>query len=151
MSKMSKLTIKSRGQYRNKKGTLVFRYAVSGGPDAMKAYQDAQGEYFTQDATTDEVLYFTTKFCGKTATLVVTEEGKIYPDMSELEQQASFVAQLGGNLGEAMAAEIAKKLASSGPGSAPSKSSSKDDGDGDDEQDEKLDEATAKPAARRRR
>lgn len=148
MSKMSKLTIKSRGQYRNKKGTLVFRYAVSGAPDAMKAYEDAQGEYFTQDATTDEVLYFTTKFCGKTATLVVTEDGKIYPDMSELEQQASFVAQLGGNLGEAMAREIAKKLATSGPGSAPSKSA--DDDESSDE-DEKLDAEPAKPVARRRK
>lgn len=148
MSKMSKLTIKSRGQYRNKKGTLVFRYAVSGAPDAMKAYEDAQGDYFTQDTATDEVLYFTTKFCGKTATLVVTDEGKVYPDMTELEQQASFVAQLGGNLGEAMAREIAKKLATSGPGSAPS--TSKDSAD-DEQDEEKIDAEPAKPVARRRK
>lgn len=145
---MNKLTIKSRGQYRNKKGNIVFRYAVTGNPQAMKAYEEAQGEYYTTDTSTGEVLYFTTRFAGKTATLVVTEELKVYVDMSELEQQASFVAQLGGNLGEAMAREIAKKLASSGPGSAPSKST--DDTETSDE-DEKLDAEPAKPVTRRRR
>lgn len=137
---MNKLTIKSRGQYRNKKGTLVFRYAVSGSPAAMDAYEQAQGDYYTKDTSTDEVLYFTTRFCGKSATLVVTEDLKVYPDMSELEQQASFVAQLGGNLGEAMAAEIARKLAGGSTSSAGKPSTKSDDQDNGSDADEKLDE-----------
>ena len=145
---MNKLTIKSRGQYRNKKGTLVFRYAVTGSPTAMAAYEEAQGEYFTKDTTTDEVLYFTTRFCGKSATLVVTEDLKVYPDMSELEQQASFVAQLGGNLGEAMAAEIARKLAG-GSGASSSKPATKgDESDKQSDEDEKLDEEPPKRSTR---
>ena len=137
---MNKLTIKSRGQYRNKKGTLVFRYAVTGSPTAMAAYEEAQGEYFTKDTTTDEVLYFTTRFCGKSATLVVTEDLKVYPDMSELEQQASFVAQLGGNLGEAMAAEIARKLAGGSSASSSKPATKGDESDNQSEEDERLDE-----------
>lgn len=107
---MKKLKLQSRGQYRNANRKIVFRYAVSGTPDAIKAYEDAQGEYYREDDTTGEPLWFTTSFVGKTGILVVTEDGKIYADTSELEQQASLVAQLGGNLGVAMAAEIARQM-----------------------------------------
>lgn len=117
MSKMIKLNIASRGNYRNKKGTRVFRYAVKGSPDAISAYRDAQGEYFVEDAVSGEVLYFTPRFAGKNATLIVTEEGKVYVDMSELEEQASLIEQFGGNLGQAMADAFAKKLVSGGSAS----------------------------------
>lgn len=117
MSKMNKLNIVSRGNYRNKKGTRVFRYAVKGSPDAISAYRDAQGEYFVEDAVSGEILYFTPRFAGKTATLIVTEEGKVYVDMSELEEQASLIEQFGGNLGQAMADAFAKKLVVGGSAS----------------------------------
>ena len=117
MSKMNKLNIVSRGNYRNKKGTRVFRYAVKGSPDAISAYRDAQGEYFVEDAVSGEILYFTPRFAGKTATLIVTEEGKVYADMSELEEQASLIEQFGGNLGQAMADQFAKKLVTGGSAS----------------------------------
>ena len=107
---MHNLTLSSRGQYRNKKGTLVFRYAVKGSPAAMQAYEDAQGQYHTVDQDTNEVLFFTPRFAGKNATLIVTDEGKVYIDMSELEQQASLISQFGGNLGQAMADAFARKL-----------------------------------------
>lgn len=107
---MFELSIKSVGQYRNKKGTLVFRYEVSGSPSALEAYEEAQGSFYTVDDQTGKPMYFTSRFAGKTAKLVVTEAGKVYVDMSELEQQASLVSQLGGNLGEAMAASIAKRF-----------------------------------------
>ena len=110
MSKMHKLTMSSRGNYRSKKGTKVFRYAVKGSPDAMSAYEEAQGTYYVVDAVSGESLYFTPRFCGKTATLIVTEEGKVYPDMSEFEEQASLIEQFGGNLGQALAEQFAKKF-----------------------------------------
>ena len=114
---MHNLKLTSVGQYRNKKGTLVFRYKVSGSPAALSAYEDSQGEYYTVDDKTGDPLFFTPRFAGKTATLVVTDENRAYVDMSELEQQASMIAQFGGNLGQAMADAFAKKL--SGGGSAP--------------------------------
>ena len=110
MSKNHTLTISSRGNYRNKKGNKVFRYAVKGSPEAMSAYETAQGSYYVVDSVSGESLYFTPRFCGKTATLVVTPEGKVYPDMSEFEEQASLIAQFGGNLGQAIADQVAKKF-----------------------------------------
>lgn len=110
MVKTQKLNLTSRGNYRNKKGTRVFRYAVKGSADAMKAYGEAQGEYLVVDAVSGETLYFTPRFAGKSATLIVTEEGKVYVDMSELEEQASLIEQFGGNLGQAIAAETAKSF-----------------------------------------
>lgn len=121
---MHKLKLSSRGQYRNSKGTMVFRYAVKGNESAMDAFEDAQGEYHVVDQKTAEVLYFTPRFAGKDATLIVTEEGKVYVDMSELEQQASLIAQFGGNLGQAMADAFARKLSG---GSATSKPIAKDE------------------------
>lgn len=108
MVKTHKLNLTSRGNYRNKKGTRVFRYCVKGSADAMKAYESAQGEYYIVDAVSGESLYFTPRFAGKNATLIVTEEGKVYVDMSELEEQASLIEQFGGNLGQAIANETAK-------------------------------------------
>ena len=61
---MHNLKLQSVGQYRNKKGTLVFRYKVSGSPSAMEAFEDAQGEYFVQDQETGDVLYFSGLLTG---------------------------------------------------------------------------------------
>jgi hypothetical protein len=130
---MHKLNLKSAGQYRNKKGTLVFRYEVSGSPSALDAYEESQGQYYTVDDKTNAPMFFTPRFAGKTATLVVTDEGKAYVDMSELEQQASLVAQLGGSLGDAMAAEIAKRFSSNyaSPQTAERKTANVSDGGAD--------------------
>jgi len=116
---MPNLTISARGQYRNKKGTLVFRYAVKGSKAALEAYEDSQGEFYTVDDKTGEPLFFTPRFAGKTATLVVTDEGRAYVDMSELEQQASLISQFGGNLGQAMADAFARQLAGGGSAAKP--------------------------------
>lgn len=113
------LTVESRGQYRNANRKLVYRYAVKGTEAAMARYREAQGEYLREDDTTGELLWFTTNFVGKRGKLVVTADDKIYADTSELEQQASLVAQLGGNLGAAVAAEIARQMVSGGTAPAP--------------------------------
>lgn len=142
---MTKLTIQSRGQYRNKKGNLVFRYAVKGKEADLEKYRDAQGEFLVEDSTTGDPLYFSSRFVGKSCDLIVTDEGKIYADMSELEQQASLVAQFGGNLGQAMADEMARKL--TGRSASPSKGSVKENDD--DDSSEPLDGEKAKPAVRK--
>ena len=94
-----------------------------------KAFEEAQGEYYVQDQETGDVLYFTPRFAGKTATLIVTDEGRVYVDMSELEQQASLISQFGGNLGQAMADAFASKLSGTQPSSVKKPSSVKDDAD----------------------
>ena len=142
---MHYLTLSSRGQYRNKKGTLVFRYAVSGSKAALEAYEDSQGEYYTVDDKSGEPLFFTPRFAGKKATLVVTDEGRAYVDMSELEQQASLISQFGGNLGQAMADAFARSLAG---GTAAPKPAAKPDGP-DGEQDKQPLDSEPKTTARR--
>lgn len=123
---MTKLNLSSRGQYRNKRGTIVFRYAVKGTESALDAFEQAQGEYHVVDQDSGEVLYFTPRFAGKNATLIVTDEGKVYVDMSELEQQASLISQFGGNLGQAMADAFARKM-SGGSASASTKAPATDE------------------------
>jgi hypothetical protein len=115
---MTKLRVESRGQYRKPlTRKVVFRYAVSGSPKAIEAYRDAQGEYYREDDKTGEAMWFSPNFIGKSGTIVVTDDNKVYADTSELEQQASLVSQLGGNLGVAMAAEIAKQMVQQSPSS----------------------------------
>jgi len=75
---MNKLSAECIGNYVSKNGNVVFRYKVTGSAEAMSAYEDAQGEYYTVDDATGNVLWFTTRFAGDKATLVVTDAGKIY-------------------------------------------------------------------------
>ena len=107
---MNKLTAECIGNYVSRNGNVVFRYKVTGSTEAMSAYEDAQGEYYTVDDATGNVLWFTTRFAGDKATLVVTDAGKIYADMSEFHKQASLAKQFGGNLGAELARIGASKL-----------------------------------------
>ena len=104
------LKITFAGSYISKNGNDVFRYHVTGKPDALSAYEDAQGDNYRVD---DEgnVLWFTTRFAGDTGTLVVNgDTGRIYADMSEFRKQASLAKQFGGNLGDQIAAAAVGKL-----------------------------------------
>ena len=107
---MNKLTAECIGNYVSRNGNVVFRYKVTGSAEAMSAYEEAQGEYYTVDDATGNVLWFTTRFAGDKATLVVTDAGKIYADMSEFHKQASLAKQFGGNLGAELAKVAASKL-----------------------------------------
>ena len=100
-----KLKIVKLGSYRSKKGNVVFRYAVTGSPEALAAYKEAQGDFYreNEDGT---VLWFTTRFAGDRNELIITESGKCIADMSAYDAAASISAQYGGNFGQ----EIAKGL-----------------------------------------
>jgi len=108
---MKKLTATLIGQYVNKKGNDVFRYKVTGSPDAMEAYESVQGDYHREDEETGNVLWFSSRFCGDTATLVVNEDtSKVYADMSEFKKIASLSSQFGGALGQEIARQGVSKL-----------------------------------------
>lgn len=112
---MNKLTIECLGMYVSRNGNDTFRYKVSGSPDALSAYEQAQGQYYTVDDVTGDVLWFTTRYAGEKAILVVTDAGKIYPDMSTYAKQASLAKQFGGNLGQELAKSAVAKLIGSTP------------------------------------
>ena len=89
--------------YRSQKGNTVFVYTVKGTESQVEAYKAAQGDNYRE--TEDGVsLWFTTRCIGNTGTLIITEKGKVVPDMSAFEQAASLAKQYGGNFG----AELAK-------------------------------------------
>jgi hypothetical protein len=111
---MNKLTAECLGMYISRNGNETFRYKVSGSPDALAAYEDAQGQYYTVDDATGNVLWFTTRFCGDKATLIVSDKGKIYPDMTAFAKTASLAKQFGGNLGQELARAAASKLIGGG-------------------------------------
>jgi hypothetical protein len=101
--------------YRSKKGNPTFVYSVKGTAEQLDAFKSAQGDFFREDDKTGAPLWFTTRFIGKSAELIITTSGNVVPDMSMFDAQASLAAQYGGNLG----AELAKQAASMLTGNQP--------------------------------
>lgn len=99
--------------YRSQKGNTVFVYTVTGSEAQIAAYKAAQGDNYRE--TEDGVsLWFTTRCIGDDGSLIVTEKGKVVPDMSAFEQAASLAKQYGGNFGQELAkAAVAKILGKS--------------------------------------
>ena len=126
------LSVKLQRSYVSKNGNRTFTYSVTGSNSELEAYREAQGEYYTEDKKTQEVLWFTTRCIGKTGTLIITDKGNIVPDMSEFDEAASLAAQYGGNLGEMLAREAAQRLLGGRRSSSTSSSPAKDTDDNSD-------------------
>jgi hypothetical protein len=119
---MNKLKATFLRQYRKKStipgqpGRMVFVYAVSGSPEAVQAYEAAQGDNLIHDDVTKAPLMFTIN-PGPARVNDVIQTGGINGspvqfriDTSELDRTAAIVAQYGGNLGQALAEQAAKSL-----------------------------------------
>lgn len=89
--------------------TTVFVYKVSGNAEQLAAYKKAQGDNFVEDET-NGILWFTTRGCGQTGSLIITSAGKVVADMSQFDMQASLAQQFGGSLGQALANNAAQSL-----------------------------------------
>ncbi len=110
------MNAKATGSYRNKKGTLVFRYAVIGTPAEIEAYKAAQGENY-RESDDKTPLFFTTRNAGPSCNLIITQGGKVVADMSKFDAAASLAAQYGGNLGTELAKQAAASLLGGSPAS----------------------------------
>lgn len=128
-----KLNIISDGDYvkapafEGGKPVVVFRYRVPSGQnaDALAAYEDVQGSYLRTDDESGEHFFFTTRFAGDKAVLLInTDTGKCYPDMSAMRKAASLAEQFGSVVGSSAVAKLfsapaqepaAKKAAGSSP------------------------------------
>lgn len=89
--------------------TVVFRYRIPKGQnaDALEAYADVQGSYLREDEETGDYFFFSTKFSGDKAELIInTESGKCYPDMSAMRKAASLAKQFGSVVGAGAAAKL---------------------------------------------
>lgn len=107
------MKVKLKRSYKSKAGNTVFVYTVTGTKDELARYEEVQGDNHRVDEETGEVLWFTTRCIGQTGSLIITEKGKVIPDMSAYEQAASLSKQFGGNFGQELArAAVANLLGS---------------------------------------
>lgn len=90
-------------------GNTVFVYAVSGNPEELARYKEAQGANYKEDENGNP-LFFTTNFAGETPELIITQKNKVIADMSDFAAAASLSKQFGGNLGQELARAAAEKL-----------------------------------------
>ena len=97
---------------RDKNNNLVdvFVYTVTGSKEAIEAYEKAQGEFLRKDDATGKHLWFSTRYVGDNAKLIITEKGNVVADMSEFSKAASLASQFGGNLGQELARNAAAQL-----------------------------------------
>jgi hypothetical protein len=116
------MKIKLIRSYRSKNGNATFVYGVTGSDADLKAFKDAQGEYYREDED-GTALWFTTRCVGNTGSLIITTNGNIVPDMSAFDQAASIAEQYGGNFGQELAKQAAQSIlggsSTSAPASAP--------------------------------
>lgn len=90
------LKAKLVSSYRKKEsGNVVFRYAVSGNPEDIKAYEEAVGDNLKTDDQTGQPLYFTTRYVSDNIKLLITSEGNVVTDDTELTKMQSLVNQYG--------------------------------------------------------
>lgn len=96
------MKIKLMRSYKSKQGNTVFVYTVTGSIAQLEAYKTAQADNYREsdDGTS---LWFTTRCVGNTGTLIITEKGRVVPDMSAFEQANSLAKQYGGNFGQELA------------------------------------------------
>ena len=106
--------------YRSQKGNTVFVYTVKGTQAEIEQYKAAQGDNY-RETENGVSLWFTIRSIGNKGTLIITEKGKVIPDMSAFEQAASLANQYSGKFGEELAkAQINKLLGNPAGGSAAS-------------------------------
>lgn len=76
-------------------GNRVFTYQVSGTPEEIKDYEAAVNENLVLEETTGKPLYFTTRYVADTIKLVITRNGNVVTDDTELGKLQSLVEQYG--------------------------------------------------------
>ncbi len=114
-----KATILMDYSKQDKNGNLidVFVYTLAGTKSALERYEQVQGDHFRADDDGNP-LFFSTRYFQDKGEVIITQNDKVAPNLSNFKRQRSLIAQNGGNLGDAMAQIAAKQLM--GVGSSPS-------------------------------
>ena len=95
--------------YVSKKGADTFIYTVSCTPEEKAAIKEAKGGFYREDASGNP-LFYTSRYVGETPKLILTTNGNLVADMSEMKKKASLARQFGGNLGDQFAAAAAADI-----------------------------------------
>ena len=113
--------LRQYGANKNGKRVIVFVYSVSGSQTLLNKYKEIQGKFFRPDTETGEPLYFTKMYMGDKGTLILTDSGKIVPNMCKYEKAASLCEQFDGVFGQTLAQRLVSDImgttapANSGP------------------------------------
>lgn len=94
---MLKITIHPTSpKYVNAKGNVVFRYNITGTPEALAEYKTIKGTNYREDEKTKVPLFFTTRGIGAEGTILKKSDNTDYViDDSEESMFASLVKQYG--------------------------------------------------------
>ena len=92
-------------------GNMVYVYGVSGTPEQLEAFAQAQGDNHTVDEETGTPLWFSTRYVGDAGQLSISRNGKVFADTSEFDKANSLCEQYKGTaLGDQLARVMAEKL-----------------------------------------
>lgn len=92
-------------------GNMVYVYGVSGTPEQLEAFKEAQGDNYKVDEETGAVLWFSTRYIGDAGQLSISRNGKVFADTSEFDKANSLCEQYKGTaLGDQLARVMAEKL-----------------------------------------
>lgn len=85
-------------KYVNAKGKTVFRYLVEGTKAELTEYKAVKGEYHRVDEGTKKPIFFSTRYAGKKANLILIEKDEkkdFIVDNTEMAMFQSLVQQYG--------------------------------------------------------
>lgn len=80
---------------RTKNNTVVdvFVYSVEGTDVELEAYRDAKGSEYREDSDTGKPLWFSLNYVGETCPMIITTNGNVVADTSQLRKAANLVGQ----------------------------------------------------------
>jgi len=106
------LQAKLNGSYRKPTtGTKVFRFTVTGSEKELQAFEEAQGDNYRLDETSGKPLWFSTRYIGDNVSLIITNNGNVVADDTELSKMQSLVEQFGEGVARLYLAKTASTVA----------------------------------------
>jgi len=90
-----KAVFKNSYPKRTKNNTVVdvFVYGVEGTDDELLAYEDAKGSEYREDSETGQPLFFSLNYVGEVCPMIITTNGNVVADTSQLRKAANLVGQ----------------------------------------------------------
>jgi hypothetical protein len=71
----------------------VFVYSVDGTEAELEAYKDAKGAEYREDSETGKPLWFSLNYVGEVCPMIITTNGNVVADTSQLRKAANLVGQ----------------------------------------------------------
>jgi hypothetical protein len=101
----------ARNYVKQSTGNDVFVYSVSFANETEhETFKTAQTNNYRVDAKTGDVLWFSSRYHGESAALIITSNNKVVADTSAFAKAKSLAKQYGGDFGQELARASAQSL-----------------------------------------